>query len=86
MHFRSFTERLFYSLIIAGLFLTWLGSPAKAQLVRSAAGANAAAIQATVDQFRTDLGALNPNTSGSFPSGRGEINWDGVPGSQFTLN
>ena len=79
MHFRSFIGRLFYSLIIAGLFLTGLGSPVRAQLVRSAAGANAAAIQATVDQFRTDLGALNPNTSGSFPSGRREINWDGVP-------
>lgn len=29
--------------------------------------------------FRTTLGTLNPNTAGSFPSGRREINWDGVP-------
>lgn len=48
-------------------------------VVRSAAGANAAAIQATVDQFRTDLGSLNANTATTFPGGRREINWDGVP-------
>jgi hypothetical protein len=42
-------------------------------------GANAAAIQATVDAFRTDLGTLNPNVAGSFGTGRREINWDGVP-------
>ena len=45
----------------------------------TAAGANPAAIQATVDQFRADLGALNPNNGQSFTSGRREINWDGVP-------
>ena len=45
----------------------------------SAAGANAAAIQGTVDSFRAALGALNPNVVGSFGSGRREINWDGVP-------
>ena len=78
--------RLSYSLIVVGLLLTSLGSPAKAQLVRSAAGANAAAIQATVDQFRTDLGTLNSNTTGSFPSGRREINWDGVPDSSAAPN
>jgi hypothetical protein len=55
--------------------------PAAAQLVRSAAGTNAAAIQGTVDAFRTDLGTLNPNSAGSFGSGRREINWDGVPDS-----
>jgi hypothetical protein len=45
----------------------------------SASGANAAAIQATVDNFRNALGTLNPNVAGSFGSGRREINWDGVP-------
>jgi hypothetical protein len=45
----------------------------------SAAGANAAAIQATVDNYRTLLGSLNPNVLGSFGTGRREINWDGVP-------
>lgn len=45
----------------------------------SASGANAAAIQGSVDAFRGALGALNPNVAGSFGSGRREINWDGVP-------
>jgi hypothetical protein len=44
-----------------------------------AAGANAAAIQAAVDQFRTDLGGANNGVGNSFPTGRREINWDGVP-------
>jgi hypothetical protein len=47
-------------------------------VVREAAGANAAAIQAAVDQFRADLGgANNGNTVGTQPAGRREINWDG---------
>jgi hypothetical protein len=45
----------------------------------SASGAIPAAIQPVVDAFRAALGPLNPNTAGSFPSGRREINWDGVP-------
>src|SRR5215218_103219 len=52
---------------------------AQALLRREAAGANAAAIQGAVDQFRADLGTLNPNNGQSFKSGRREINWDGVP-------
>jgi hypothetical protein len=44
-----------------------------------ASGANAAAIQATVDAFRSDLGSLKPNVVGSLGTGRREINWDGVP-------
>ena len=50
-----------------------------APVVRQAGGANAAAIQATVDQFRTDLGGSNNGVGGSFTTGRREINWDGVP-------
>ncbi len=52
-----------------------------APVVRQAGGANAAAIQATVDQFRTDLGGANNGVNNSFTSGRREINWDGVPDS-----
>jgi hypothetical protein len=54
--------------------VAWGGS-----VVFSASGTNTAAIQATVDSFRSALGALNPNVAGSFGSGRREINWDGVP-------
>ncbi len=54
--------------------------------VVSIAGLNPAAIQTTVDQFRTGLGALNPNVAGSFGSGRREINWDGVPAALSAPN
>jgi FG-GAP-like repeat len=50
-----------------------------APVVRQGSGANAAGLQATVDQFRTDLGGANNGVGGSFTSGRREINWDGVP-------
>jgi hypothetical protein len=50
-----------------------------APVVRSAAGSNAATIQAAVDSFRSDLGALNPSNGTSPGTGRREINWDGVP-------
>src|SRR5207302_6558111 len=51
-----------------------------------ATGANAAAIQSTVDSFRTSLGTLNANTAGSVGSGRREINWDGVPDNKAAPN
>jgi hypothetical protein len=50
-----------------------------APVVIEASGADPAGIQAAVDDFRNLLGPLNPNVAGSFPSGRREINWDGVP-------
>jgi hypothetical protein len=45
----------------------------------SASGPDAAAITPSVNDFRTDLGTLNPNVAGSFGTGRREINWDAVP-------
>src|SRR5215216_6177686 len=57
-----------------------------APLVRSGAGANPAAIQAIVDQFRVDLGGVNNGVGGSFIGGRREINWDGVPDSASEPN
>lgn len=64
---------------ISLLILAMVYSVFPAQVSRTASGANAAAIQATVDQFRTDLGGANNGVGGSFTSGRREINWDGVP-------
>lgn len=57
-----------------------------AAVVTSASGANAAAIQSSVDSFRSSLGSLNPNVIGSFGSGRREINWDGVPAALSSPN
>ncbi|MBS1792207.1 MAG: VCBS repeat-containing protein [Acidobacteria bacterium] len=54
-------------------------STAAAPVVRQGSGANAAALQALVDQFRADLGGANNGVGGSFTTGRREINWDGVP-------
>src|SRR5215471_12770307 len=59
------------------LFLPTLTSAAP--VVFEASGAVPADIQSSVDDFRAFLGPLNPNVAGSFPSGRREINWDGVP-------
>lgn len=51
-----------------------LASETQAALVRSGAGADGPAIQATVDQFRADLGP------------RREINWDAVPDTNAAPN
>lgn len=58
-----------------------LAAHAHAQLtVRGGSGADAAALAATRDQFRTDLGGgAVAGANGSFGSIRREINWDGVP-------
>jgi hypothetical protein len=62
-----------------------VGSDLQAQVIRSASGVNAAAIQATVESFRADLGinnGLGPCAGGCVPGlGRREINWDAVPDS-----
>ena len=68
------------SLSCVGLATLVPVAPAHAALETfSATGSNATDIQSTVDSFRTVLGTLNPNVSGSAGSGRREINWDGVP-------
>ena len=73
----NFSHPLKSALLLLCL-LAPLGQTA-AQVVRSAAGSDAASILPAVTQFRTDLGTLNANVVGSFGSGRREINWDGVP-------
>jgi len=71
-----------YSLMAFALFLAGPNFIQAGPVVRSASGASPASIQATVDQFRTDVslgGALNAPNTGPFVIGRREINWDGVP-------
>jgi len=66
-------------IVLAALILSLPTITVAAPAVFEASGASPADIQAAVDAFRAFLGALNPNVSGSFPDGRREINWDGVP-------
>ena len=68
----------FFLLSSFALFLLTISISA-VPIVRQGSGVNAAALQATVDQFRADLGGTNNGVGGSFASGRREINWDGVP-------
>lgn len=64
-------------LVAAGI--TIAGTAAQAQVTPFVtSGGNAAAIQTTVDNFRSVLGTNN-GVGGSFASGRREVNWDGVP-------
>ena len=69
-----------FFLLSSFALLVFINSISATPIIRTGSGANAAAIQSVVDQFRADLGgALNPNNGQSFTNGRREINWDGVP-------
>lgn len=73
---------------MAGLIsLALLGSARESlagATVISGAGANTAALQGKVDEFRAALGALNTNTPGSFMMGRREINWENLRDAQLS--
>jgi hypothetical protein len=73
---------LLSSLILFVLISSISASP----VIVQGAGANPAAIQPLVDQFRTALGGVNNGVGGSFLTGRREINWDGVPDSSAEPN
>lgn len=51
-----------------------------------AAGADPAAIQTTVDDFRNALGTLNPFTPVENADGRRQINWDAAPAAISSPN
>jgi hypothetical protein len=76
-------KNIFMTALALGIISTTISAT---PVIRTAAGANAAAIQAAVDQFRADLGTLNPNNGQAFPTGRREINWDGVPDNLSSPN
>ncbi len=51
---------------------------ASAQTLFSVAGVNGPTIQGAVDAFRASLGGANNGVGGTFPTGRRELNWDGL--------
>ena len=79
MNALGFSPRLTLGVTVLSLIMLWPSTARASSITFSAAGANPAGIQATVDAYRTALGTLNPNVAGSFNGGRREINWDGVP-------
>lgn len=73
------STKFYLSAAIALIGLTVLPTATlAAPVVRKAAGPNSATIQSAVNDFRKALGQNN-NVGGTFPTGRREINWDGVP-------
>ena len=71
--------------VTVALALTATATANAAAVIVRAEGANAAAIQATVDTFRTSLGANN-GVGPPAATGRREINWDGVPDTAAAPN
>jgi len=67
------------AIAVSAVILLGPALAAAAPVVFEASGATPDDIKPSVDAFRDALGTLNPNQPGSFPSGRREINWDGVP-------
>jgi|SRR5919108_5170033 hypothetical protein len=68
-----------FGITLAAVILSLPTITVAAPVVFEASGASPSDIQPAVDSFRAFLGTLNPNVPGSFPDGRREINWDGVP-------
>src|SRR5262249_45569003 len=77
---------VFGAIVCAAALVTGSERTAFAQSVISASGPDADSIQPAVDLFRDRLGELRPNEPVSFPDGRREINWDGVPAALSSPN
>jgi hypothetical protein len=78
---KNIMKKHWLSVAIASFGLTLMFNPGAASAdpeVFEASGATPADIQTAVDAFRDFLGPNN-GIGGTFPTGRREINWDGVP-------
>jgi hypothetical protein len=75
----------YLSITVAGVMLSSPAITFAAPVEFSAAGKTPSDIQAAVDAFRNFLGANN-GVGGTFPGGRREINWDGVPDASSAPN
>lgn len=83
---KSQTTTILRCLFFIMLPLTFVSAAQAVPTFRVASGPNPAAIQFAVDQFRADLGPMNPNTAQTFTGGRREITWDDVPNSASLPN
>lgn len=73
--------------VVCGVALTTLSATAFAGAITfSGSAASTAGIQATVDAFRSALGANNGAAATPFAGGRREINWDGIPNASAAPN
>jgi hypothetical protein len=70
---------LYGLLACAASLLFGLALASAEPVVVQAAGPDPESITPVVEVFREALGDLNANVPGAFPTGRREINWDGVP-------
>ncbi len=86
--FKALLATLAAAAVAVSLLLTiaQAGSAAPAIVEREATGEFPGDIQASVDAFRADLGGSNNGVGNTFPDGRREINWDGVPDSSSAPN
>src|SRR6266511_2087459 len=78
---KNIMKKHWLSLAIASFGLTLMFNPAAASAdpeVFGACGSTPAALQIVVGSFRDFLGPNN-GVGGTFPDGRRDINWDGVP-------
>lgn len=71
---------------VAALALAQAGVADPAIIEREATGAGSFEIDGAVSEFREDLGGTNNGVGNTFPDGRREINWDGVPDSLAAPN
>lgn len=83
MRFSTHTRGL---AITAALLTPGVPAAASTANLFSAAGADPAAIQGTVDAFRDALGDLNPFVPTEFADGRRQINWDAAPAAVSSPN
>lgn len=82
MHYERKYHRMRCHAYFAGLtlgLLSALQTANAAPIVFSATGVDAASIQTEVDDFRTELGALNAFEPVNVVGGRRQINWDAAP-------
>jgi hypothetical protein len=76
------------SLRIAAIVIAMLASLelVSGATIFSAAGPDVASVSGALNDFRAELGVLNPNQPVSFSGGRREINWDAVPAAATAPN